>query len=277
MILRGPGAKDDERTYDRTDVRTYDFLGKLGEEMLPGYRYFVVYKDLYTVYGGELDWFYGARGIITYSNELWTSFDFFRKQREEGEGDRWSGRRTTYRFDQLLLFEEGIVPWKKVKHPQYGEVEVGGVKKAWTRTAPSFLLEDLCHRNMAFTLFHLYHTPKLEVDSIITKDLGNGLTEVTAIVSNSRVIPTHTSQDVKNRITRPDWISIRGGKVVSGAIMENILLGIAREQKRRPEQLEVETIPGMGTVAVRWIVEGKGPYSVTVDSEKGGSHTRTSR
>lgn len=277
MILRGPGAKDDERTYNRTDVRTYDFLGKLGEEMLPGYRYFIVYKDLYTVYGGELDWFYGARGIIAYSNELWTSFDYFRKSRSaEDEGFR-RGMESVYRFDKLLLFEEGIVPWKKVQHPQYGEIEIGGVKKAWTRTAPSFLLEDLCHRNMAFTLFHLYHTPKVEVDSILVKPLGGSLTEVTAIVANRRVIPTHTSQDIQNKITRPDWIRINGGRVVSGMILEDRLLGIGSEQERRPEQLEVETIPGMGAVAVRWVIDGKGPFTVTVDSEKGGVHERRSR
>lgn len=275
MILRGPGAKEDEKTYDRMDMQTYDFLGKLGEEMLPGYRYFILWKDLYVVYGGELDWFHGARGIITYSNELWSSFDYFRKQ--TSDDDFRSGRATTYRFDKLLLFEEGIVPWTKVKHPQYGEVEVGGVKKAWTRTAPSFMLEDLCHRNMAFTLFHLYHTPKVEVDSIMTRSLGNGLTEVTAIVANRRVIPTRISQDVKNKITRPDWVTLTGGKVVSGLVLENRLLGIGTEQKRDPERLKVETIPGMGAVSVRWIVEGNGPFTVTVDSKKGGVHSLKGR
>ncbi len=275
MILRGPGAKEDEKTYDRSDVQTYDFLGKLGEEMLPGYRYFILWRDLYGVYGGELDWFHGARGIITYSNELWSSFDYFRKQ--VGDDDFRSGRSTVYRFDKLLLFEEGIVPWTKVKHPQYGEVEIGGVKKAWTRTAPSFMLEDLCHRNMAFTLFHLFHTPKAEVDSIMTRSLGNGLTEVTAIVANRRVIPTRISQDVKNHITRPDRVSLSGGSVVSGVVLENRMLGIGTEQKRNPERLDVETIPGMGTVSVRWIVEGKGPFTVSVDSKKGGTHTLRSR
>ena len=277
MILRGPGAKDDERTYRRADVQTYDFLGRLGEEMLPGYRYFVVYKDLYTVYGGELDWFYGARGVVAFSNELWTSFDYFRKPESEDEENFRRGMKSLYRFDQLLLFEEGIVPWKSVKHPQYGEIEIGGVKKAWTRTAPSFLLEDLCHRNMALSLFHLYHTPKVEVDSIIVKSLGGALTEVTAVVANRRVIPTHTNQDVQNAITRPDWVSVSGGTVISGMVLEDRLQGIGREQKRNPEKLNVKSIPGMGAVSVRWIVDGKGPFTVTVDSEKGGMHQRRSR
>jgi len=276
MILRGPGTQGEVRTYSPPDIQTYDFLGKLGEEMLPGYRYLIVYKDLYTVYGGEIDWLYGARGIVTFSNELWTSFDYFRRQREEGEA-RTRDRGITYRFDKLLLFEEGVVPWKKYSHPQYGEIEVGGFKKAWTRTAPSFLLEDMCHRNMAFTLFHLYHTPKVEVDSISTKQLSGGLTEVTAVVKNTRVIPTHTMQDVRNKITRPDWIKIEGGKVIAASILENRFFGIASEQKHHPERIEVENIPGMDAVHVRWIVQGKEPFTVTVDSEKGGSHSLKSR
>jgi hypothetical protein len=275
MILRGPGTQTDLRTYSPLDIQTYDFLGKLGEEMLPGYKYMIIYKDLYTVYGGEIDWLYGARGIVTFSNELWTNFDYFRRQREESENPR--DRSTLYRFDKILLFEEGVVPWKKVNHPQYGEVEVGGFKKAWTRTAPSFMIEDMCHRNMAFTLFHLYHTPKVEVDSLSTKALPGGLTEVSAIITNTRVIPTHTLQDSRNKITRPDWVTLSGGRVISGSILQNRLLGIAQEQKHHPERLEIESIPGMGAVYVRWIVEGKGPFTVTMDSEKGGRSSLRSR
>lgn len=161
MILRGPGAESDTPTYNPQDLRHYDFLGKLGEKMLPGYRYLVVYKDLYSVYGGELHWFYGALGIFTFSNELWSPFDYFRVK--DDKGGRRARSKDVYRFDRLLLFQEGIVPWKKVTHPQYGEIEIGGIKKAWMRTAPSFLIEDMCHRNMAFTLFHAYHLPQLSV------------------------------------------------------------------------------------------------------------------
>ncbi|MDI6767387.1 MAG: M14 family metallopeptidase [Bacteroidota bacterium] len=276
MILRGPGNKDDVSTYRWEDLQVYDFLGKLGEEMLPGYKYLVVHKDLYPVYGGELDWFYAGRGAITFSNELWTSFDYFRKK-PEAESDWFRSQKDTYRFDKLLLFGEGIVDWKPFNHPQYGKIEIGGIKKAWTRTAPSFLIEEMCHRNMAFTLYHAYHTPQVSVDSIYTKELPNGLMEVSAVIKNSRVIPTHTTQDLLNKITRPDWISITGGKILTGAILEDRFTGLANEQKRNPGRLEISNIPGMGAVYVRWIVEGKGPFTVTVDASKGGTHSKTSK
>ena len=275
MVLRGPGNKEDLQTYRWEDLRIYDFLGKLGEEILPGYKYLVVYKDLYPVFGGELDYFYGARGGITFSNELWTSFDYFRKKQED-ERNWFGGQKETYRFDKLLLFGEGVVDWKPFNHPQYGKIEIGGIKKAWTRTAPSFLIEEMCHRNMAFTLYHAYHTPQVSVDSIYTNELPGGITEVTAVLKNSRVIPTHTSHDIQNKITRPDWVSVKGGKVLTGAILEDRFMGIAREQKRNPEKLEVPTVPGMEAVYVRWIIEGKGPFTVTIDAAKGGKDSKRS-
>ncbi len=227
----------------------------------------VIWKDLYTVYGGEIEWFYGGRGILSFTNELWSEFDYFRRAKDS---TRDVSQQDIYRFDRIMLFNEGVVPWKKVQHPQYGEIEVGGIKKQWTRTAPSFMIEDMCHRNMAFTLFHLYHTPKLSVDSIVVKDLSGGLKEVTAIVSNSRVIPTHTFQDSKNKITRADWVSLSGGKVIAGGVLENRFLGIMKEQKNNPARLNVENIGGMSSVAVRWIVDGGSAFTVSVDSEKGG-------
>ncbi len=220
MILRGPGSKSDEVTYNRSDTEKYEFLGKLGEEMLPGYSYYVLYKDLYPAYGGELDWFFGARGAYTFTNELWSSFDYFRKPKKDDDG--WFGRQEdVYRFDKLLLFGEGIVPWKKIKHPQYGDIEIGGVKKAWTRTAPSFMIEDMCHRNMAFTLFHAYHLPVIKIDSTSVKNLAGGLKQIDVIIHNERVLPTRSTHDVQKNITMPDNVTIKGQnvKVVAGFVV----------------------------------------------------------
>ena len=65
--------------------------------------------------------------------------------------------------------------------------------------------------------------------------------------------------------------------MIAASILENRFFGIASEQKHHPERIEVENIPGMDAVHVRWIVQGKEPFTVTVDSEKGGSHSLKSR
>jgi hypothetical protein len=72
-------------------------------------------------------------------------------------------------------------------------------------------------------------------------------------------------------------VSIKGGDVVSGALLQNRFFGIAQEQKHHPERLEVENVPGMNAVYVRWIVRGTGPFTVTIDSEKGGLNSMKSK
>jgi hypothetical protein len=269
MILRGPGASADVTTYNSQDVAIYDAIAKKGEELMPGYKYLVVYKDLYSAYGGELDWFYAGRGIYTYSNELWTPYLMFMKESTRSPFDN-----SSYNFDKYLLFKDGFVDWKEYDHPQYGKVEIGGFKKNFGRAHPGFLLESDAHRNMAFSIYHSYHTPKLSISEIKEKDLGGGLTEVTAVIANERLMPTHSSQDVKNKIERPDYITLNTtAKIVAGMIMTDKDLNLSKIQKNNPSTIEVNNIPGLGTVTVKWIVEGKGKYTVNVDSKKGGIAT----
>ena len=271
LILRGPGAEEDATTYNAEDVRIYDAIGKKGELIIPGYRYIVIYKDLYTVFGGEVDWFYGGRGVYTFSNELFTSYLYFDKKITDDESDALS---ETYNFDKLLLFGDGILPWKEFNHPQYGKIEIGGARKNFTRADPGFLLESESHRNMSFVLYHAYHTPKLEITEISEKTMSGGLTEVTAVISNVRIMPTHSGQDLKYKIERPDYISIGSASVVAGMVVDNRDLGITHEQKNNPAKIEVENIPGMGSVTVRWIIKTGKNYSINVDSRKGGVVSR---
>lgn len=265
MILRGPGALEDLGTYHAADIQVYDAIGKKGEDIIPGYKYLVVYKDLYSVFGGELDWFYGGRGIYTYSNELWTPYLMYNSDATRDANDN-----TAFQFDRYLLFKDAFIEWHAFEHPQYGKIEIGGFKKNFSRMHPGFLLESDAHRNMAFTIYHAYHTPKLEIDSIMEKDLGDGLKEVTAIIGNKRLMPTHSSQDIKYKIERPDHITLNGARVIAGMIVDNRNPVATVEQKNNPQIIEVDNIPGLGQVTVRWIIQGNVKYTISVDSRKGG-------
>ncbi len=267
MILRGPGAKTDR--FEAADIRVYDALGKKGEQLLPGYRYMHLAEDLYEVWGSELDWFHQMRGVFCFTNELFTSFNYFR------EGDQAASAETQQLFDKYLLLGEGTVSWEEVDHPQYGKVEVGGMKKNWSRQPPSFLLEEECHRNMAFTLYHADQMPLVAIQSVEVKPLDRGLHQVTAIVENQRLIPTHSAADVQRKITPPDIVSISGNSinVVLGMTASEPFFRDPNEQTRKPDNIRLETIPGNSVVYVRWLVQGDGPYTIRLRSVKGGSAT----
>lgn len=266
MILRGPGSKFDESTFHDVDKSIYDAIGKLGAKIIPGYEYMVLHTDLYPAFGGELSWFHGGRGIFTFSNELFSTLYFFNKDYK----DYNERMRDTFEFDKYLLFEDAFVEWIPFSHPTFGDIEVGGFKRNYSRANPGFLLESDAHRNMAFTLFHAYQTPKLVIEKVEEKVLGGGMKEITVTIANKRMIPTHSGNDIENRINRPDYAIITGPEVLAGMIVLNQDLKMTKEQPYSPDRMEIKNIPGMGVAVVRWIIAGNMKYKIMVDSEKGG-------
>jgi hypothetical protein len=261
MILRGPSVKGGgDEAYSKTDDEVLNSIGKKGELMLPGYKLLTIWKDMYTVYGGELDWWHGEMGCFVYSNELWNPYLMFYD----------TTKTDMFEFDKLLLFEDAFNPWQKVSHPVYGEIEVGGFNKNFGRIHPGFMLETDAHRNAAFCIYNAYQSPKLEVKDIKVKKLAGGLTEVTATVENIRMLPTHSASNLKFRIDPPDYVSLDGGTVIAGMIVKDKDMNINEEQKKNPHKLEIINITGYERVDLKWIVKNGSKFTVRVESVKGG-------
>ncbi len=261
MILRGPSIQGGgAEAYSRADDAVINAIGKKGEEIIPGYKFVTIWKDMYTVYGGELDWWHGAMGCFVYSNELWNSYLMFYD----------TTNTDPYEFDKLLLFEDSFIPWQKISHPVYGEIEIGGFSKNFGRLHPGFLLESDAHRNAAFCIYNAYQSPKLEVKDIKVKNLQGGLKEVTTTVENKRMLPTHSASNLKFKIDAPDYVYLDGGTVVAGMIVENADLNRNREQKKNPQRMEINNIPGNDRIYLKWIVRGGNKFTIRVESVKGG-------
>ncbi|MEM8863976.1 MAG: M14 family metallopeptidase [Planctomycetota bacterium] len=271
MILRGPGSNSD--SWPRGDIAVFDRLAKRGEEMLPGYRYLNTAKGLYEVWGGEHDWLFAMRGIFAFTNELNTPFNLFRKK---GDAGSWFGSALDrYRFDRLLLFGEGFVDWHEVDHPEYGRIEVGGQKKNWGRQPPSFMLEEECHRNMAFTLFHADQGPLVEIDRIEVEPLAGGLRQVTATLINRRLTPTRARHDVQNGITAPDRVELTGPTVVAALMSDSVVFDRPEEVTRDPAAIRLERLASQTPKYIRWLVTGNEQPTVTIRSVKGGTATKS--
>jgi hypothetical protein len=266
MILRGPAQEKYAETYDYEDEMVLNTIGKIGEKMLPGYKFFILWKDLYPVYGGEVDWFYGARGIYVYSNELFTDKLYFGSENISEE----ENEKELYDFDRYLLFGDAFVPWKEIDHPQYGKIEIGGFSKNFGRPEPGFLLESEAHRNMAFTLFHAYHTPTIKIDEIAIKDIENGLQEVNVSIVNTRLEPTRSGQNRKYNIDPEDRVIIEGIKAVGKMIVQDKDLNLTEVQTGDPFVIRLNNIPGMSVMRVRWITEKGKNIRIIVNSAKGG-------
>jgi hypothetical protein len=264
LIIRGPSIQGGgAEVYSRSDDAVINEIGRKGELMIPGYKLITLWKDMYTVYGGEFDWWHGAMGCFVYSNELWNPYLMFY---DTASSDQ-------YEFDRLLLFEDAFIPWQKINHPVYGEVEIGGFSKMIGRLHPGFLLETDAHRNAAFCLYNAYQSPKLEVSNIAVRKIDGGLKEVSATITNTRLLPTHSATNLRYKIDPPDYISLDGGTVIAGMIVTNKDMNLTREQKNNPQRMEISNIAGYQKVDLKWIVKGDNRYTIRVESVKGGRVT----
>jgi hypothetical protein len=268
MILRGPGAQS-YGEYPSEDVEVYDKLGKTGEEMIPHYRYLVLWKDLYTVRGGFVTWGYEGLGIFALTNELWTSPQY--------AGGKSLSERERLLWDDRVELGEKFVAWRPFKHPFHGDVEIGGFRKDTGRVPPTFMLEEMCHRNMAFTMFHASEMPKLEWDPPEVAEVSPGLWRVRLEIRNTKAIPTRSAVARNKKIGTPDRLTIipRNCKVLAGG---RLVGPFGREKpeavEHRPERLLIDGgIRGNGRLRVEWQLAcpaGKPEFGLRYEAQKGG-------
>jgi hypothetical protein len=217
MILRGPGAESTGE-YPMTDVRAYDELGQNGERILPFYRYLVIWSGLYTVHGGVIDWTNDGLGILSFSNELWSGEQYFTSQALRDQQDDPSSpiapSVSRYFFDKYLEFGDEYLDWKPFDHPQFGQVEMGGVwKKFQGRVPPRFMSEELCHRNMAFTLYQADEMPMVQMGETSIEKLGGDVYRVYVDITNPKIVPTVLAKAAQTAVVRPDLLLTEGRNV----------------------------------------------------------------
>lgn len=252
MILRGPGADYREGEYPAEDRSTYDAIANAGAQMLPHYRPMVIYKDLYTVHGGFVNWLAESLGVISFTNELWSDNRIMQNGKEPSadEMTQWRDR---------VLFGQTTSEWKEIPHPEFGTVLVGGGTKWSSRIPPPFMLEEEAHRNFAFTAFHASQMPRLRVSSVDVQPLGGALWQVTVAIANDHRIPTRTVRASRKHIGMPDHLTLSGLgiRVVSAGPMAQRLATTFDPVRKHPEDLAVERgIGGLTTESFRFIVEG---------------------
>jgi len=287
MLLRGPGAASGGE-YPASDVRFYDELGKNGERILPFYRYIVIWSGLYTVHGGFLDWTNDGQGIPTFSNELWSGKQYYTSPELQAQtkdpNSPISGVKGRYFFNEHLEFGDLYTEWKEFDHPQYGKVEIGGSwKKTYGRLPPRFMNEELCHRNMAFTLYQADEMPKMEIGETKVVKIDPKVYRVWVDLTNPKVVPTITARAAQNHVVRPDLLLLDGDvKIISaGWITSKETFNYRHAITQEIDQKQLNRImirnghPGKTTRTIQYLVKGSGKITVTYDSVKGGKVSKT--
>jgi hypothetical protein len=282
MILRGPGAAW-YGTYPTSDIRVYDELGEWGERMLPYYNYIVIWRGLYTVHGGSIDWTNDGLGIVSFSNELWNGGQYFNspllQAQRQDPNSPISGQRSRFFFDDFLEFGDQYVEWTPFEHPEYGSVEMGGWKKLAGRVNPRFLSMELFHRNMAFTLYHADQMPLMSMGESTVERVDGNLFRVRVDITNERLIPTITERARQNNVVRPDLLTVDGNVdvIAAGWVPNKFLPGPTQmiEQEELDRILIRSGHTGRTTRTIEYLVSGSGSMTVQYSALKGGTASTT--
>ncbi len=289
MFLRGPSTKS-EGKYPRGDIEVYDFLGKQAERIVPGYRYMISWKDLYSTFGDFGEWMAMTQGTYNFVGELYMSSqetfssiketEIKRKKAEGSDREGFFGDRgledERLRFDDNLNQGDSFVKWKPFKHPVYGDIEIGGWTKFSTRMPPPFMLKELVHRNASAIIFSAKNTPEISMKILKPEMISKGLYKIKIALSNARAIPSMSFHSRDKKLYPEDTLKVsgKGIKVVTSGKIINKYTNKVSYKKYRPE-VQFLMIPGFSKLEYQFIISGKGTVKFNYSSRHAGKISKT--
>ncbi len=215
------------------DLWTFQKIGAKGTE-LTDYPNISVFHDFRyhpndVITGGFDDWAYEQRGVFSWTVEIWSPqraagisgykfVDWFREHPVEDA-------RKLMRWNDKELKGKGFIDWYKFKHPQLGEVEIGGWDSLYTwSNPPKHLLEKEIARFPQWLLWHLLISPRLELLEAKASKVGEGAYRVRLAVQNTGWLPSYVCKKaLERKLTRGVICEIelpKGAKLEAGELRQ---------------------------------------------------------
>ncbi len=189
------------------DLAVYRQIEAWGEQYggyptVSGYHEFLYEPDK-PLRGDVIDYAYHQRGALGYTVEIWDLFRELGIPRRKPFVDHYA----FLTRDDLVRFakwdaekNKGRVfrPWKKVTHPQLGEVEVGGLDMRVGLSNPPYeRLGEVCEKQAKTFLRVAAMAPAIRVHHTHTEALGDGVTRVRLVVENEGYLPSYVLASAK--------------------------------------------------------------------------------
>ena len=159
--------------------------------------------------------------------------------------------------------------WTPFKHPQLGDVEIGGFNpKFWGQNPPADMIETWARNEAMFNLYLAQQLAQVKLASVTVSpsNAGAGVFDVTATVTNEGLIPTALDIAKRVKIVRPDACTVRlapGQELLKTA-----------EGRNQAAAIEIGWLKAGESKTVTWQVKGAGTATVTASSTRGGVDRR---
>jgi hypothetical protein len=144
--------------------------------------------------------------------------------------------------------------------------------------------EELCHRNMAFSLYQADEMPMIRMGETSVEKIGGNVFKVFVDITNPKVAPTIMARAAQNGVVRPDLLTFEGkaAEVLAASFIDNKEIYKVKpspaqliDQKDLKRILVRNGFPGKTTRTLMYLVKGSGSVTVTYDSRKGGQASKT--
>jgi hypothetical protein len=278
VILR-PFCNLEDEAFPPQDLVYYDAIANRGRE-ITDYGYVGVYNDFTgnkdaARHGVQLDWGYLQVGVITFTTEQW------RYAGNVGAAGEWRDQTPEEQMarNDREFGGRHFVNWRPFKHPQLGDIEIGGwVPHSLRNPPPDIMEERMLEPNMRFIVYHASTTPLVRISEAKAMP-GAGGHRIVATIVNEGFLPTNvTEHAIRAKLARPVMVEIETGpgvSLVSGSRRANIGHLEGTPAVVQEFSFGSQTFGGANRRTVEWVVAGTGEVTIRAVSQKGGTDTRS--
>ncbi len=199
VVIRPLGDKPDAKM-NQNDLAIYEqveawMTEHTGYPTVSGFHEFLYEPDK-PLHGDLIDFAYHHRGALGYVVELWDLFKQIGLERKKPFVDHYSKIDRKY-FRALAAFDKQhnagrmFKPWRKVQHPQLGDVEVAGFDSlVGIRNPPLERLDEICHSQSAAFLRVASLLPRVGLEVVAQERTADGVTRIELRVVNRGYLGT---------------------------------------------------------------------------------------
>ena len=206
MLIRPLGDKPDDKM-DQGDLAVYRQVEAWATEFtgyptVSGFQEFL-YSPEKPLKGDLTDYAYHQRGALAYVIELWDLFTQLGIERKKPFVDVYS-RLDRKDFIALAKWDKGenrgriFTAWRKVKHPQLGDVEVGGLDiRVGVSNPPYEKIAAVCEQHSAAFLRVASLVPRIDVQVLKREKIAGGYTRIELRIANSGYLASYGLSSAK--------------------------------------------------------------------------------
>lgn len=274
VILRQPSTGEDT-VLSVEDRELFTRVAEVGRDVSgyfadSNYHIFASGHEAVLMPGAADDWMYDHWGVLGFTVEIW---NLPRRAGARGYAELGVRRLSQLTLEQRLEDErkiyawvtaevgaDGIFPWTRFEHPDFGPVEIGGLNPKFVRQNPPrlFLEEECAHVGGFLTRLGL-STPRLIFTEVRVQALGAGLYRLVAEVANAGYLPTSSTAKGRDLLLEGVAARLDGDATILAGISPTQLghlSGYGGQSGFNP--------PHRQRAAVEWIIQAKPGAVITI-------------